>query len=68
MSEKEVKSLLLRMPADLYDRVKVAAAENRMSMTKFICETLSGTDSTPMDQRFQALEKRVEALEKKLKK
>lgn len=68
MSAQEIKSLLLRMPAELYDRVKEAAAESRQSMTSFICEALAGTESNPIEQRFKELEKRIEAIEKKLKK
>ena len=66
MSQKEIKTLLLRMDAELYDRVKEAAEANRMSMTKFVCSMLEGVKATPLDLRFDELEQRIIALEKEV--
>lgn len=35
-----LKSLLVRIPADLFRRVKVRAAEREMSLQKFVAEAL----------------------------
>lgn len=69
MSEKEIKTLILRLPMAVYERVKNAATGNRLSVNAFIVNALSETPETDtLDQRIQAIEKRLDEIEKKLTK
>lgn len=69
MSEKEIKSFALRLPLDVYQRVQAAANGNKISMNTFIVNALKDTpDTLTLEQRIQAIEKRLDELEKKHKK
>lgn len=68
MSEKEIKTLILRMPMAVYERVKNAATGNNLSVNAFIVNALSETPETEtLEKRIQAIEKRLDEIDKKLK-
>ena len=68
MSEKEIKSLVLRLPKDLYDKVKETAQASRLSVTQFIISALADVKEVPtIEARIQAIEKRLNEIEKQLK-
>ena len=69
MSEKEIKTLILRLPMAVYERVKNAATENQLSVNAFIVNALSETPETEtLEMRIQAIEKRLDEIDKKLTK
>lgn len=68
MSEKEIKSLVLRLPKDLYEKVKETAEASRLSVTQFIINALAEVKEVPtIEQRIQAIERRLDEIEKNQK-
>lgn len=63
------KALTLRMPMDIYEKIKSDACDRRMSITQYILDTVRCVSTDPpWGKSIRALEKRVEALEKLLRK
>lgn len=67
MSDQEIRAVYIRMPRDLFERVEKEAKARKMSIPKFIMAVLDGTASLTLDAKIQELEKRIEALERKIK-
>ena len=68
MSEKEIKSLLLRLPMATYEKVRQAASDNKMPITHFIAQILEGIETRPMEARIDEIEKRIAQIEKDIQK
>lgn len=63
------KTFLLRMPMDLYEKIKGDACGRRMSINQYILDTMRCVSpDPPWGKSIRALEERVEALEKLLRK
>ena len=66
--DKEIKSLLLRLPMATYEKVRQAASDNKIPITHFIAQILEGVESRPIEDRIEEIEKRIEKIEKELQK
>lgn len=64
MSQEEKNMFTLRLPLDLYQKVKERASESNLSMTQFIIATLKDAINAPAtEKRLDDMEKRLTGLE-----
>ncbi|MBR0193393.1 MAG: hypothetical protein IJQ31_15135 [Thermoguttaceae bacterium] len=68
MSEKEIKTLLLRLPMATYEKVRQAASDNQIPITHFIAQILEGVEGRPMEARIEEIEKKIAQIEKDIQK
>lgn len=69
LSEKEIKSLVLRLPLNLYNRIKEVSEASRLSINQVIINALDDLKEVPtIEMRIKAIESRLDEIEKQIKK
>jgi metal-responsive CopG/Arc/MetJ family transcriptional regulator len=68
MTEKQVEKVLIRLPADLLEKIDRLVAERNTDRTKLICSILRNYDPSLDESVEDELRRRIEKLEKEIKK
>lgn len=64
MTQKDKKEIGLRLPWDLYEKIKNKAAEARTNVTQFIVATLEDAMNAPtVERRLDGIEERLSRLD-----